>query len=69
MPNIKIIAVEPTNSAVISGQNANAHKIQGIGAGFIPKNLDINLIDEIVTVSDDDAISTSRKLAKEEGYL
>jgi len=69
LPNIKIIAVEPTNSAVISGQNANAHKIQGIGAGFIPKNLDINLIDEIVTVSDDNAISTSRKLAKEEGLL
>jgi cysteine synthase A len=69
LPNIKIIAVEPTNSAVISGQNANSHKIQGIGAGFIPKNLDVNLIDEIVTVSDDDAILTARKLAKEEGLL
>lgn len=69
LPNIKIIAVEPTDSAVISGQKPGPHKIQGIGAGFIPKNLDTNLIDEIITVSNEDAINTSRSLAKNEGLL
>lgn len=69
IPNIKIIAVEPKDSAVISGEDSGPHKIQGIGAGFIPKNLDTNLIDEIIKVSNEDAINTSRLLAKEEGLL
>jgi len=69
-PNIKIIAVEPASSAVISGLTpAGPHKIQGIGAGFIPKNLNCALIDEIVTVNDEDAFNTTRQLARTEGLL
>ena len=68
-PNIKIIAVEPEASAVLSGKSAGKHKIQGIGAGFIPKVLDVSLIDEIITVSDNDAIATARYLGHTEGFL
>ncbi len=69
LPNIKIIAVEPKDSDVISGGAAGPHKIQGIGAGFIPKNLNTNFIDDIITVSNDDAINTARLLAKDEGLI
>ena len=69
LPNIKIIAVEPKSSAILSGETANPHKIQGIGAGFIPKTLDTNIYDSIVKVSDDNAINTARDLAKKEGLL
>ena len=68
-PNIKIIAVEPADSPVLSGGNPGPHKIQGIGAGFIPKNYDASVVDEILQVSNDNAILTSRQLAKEEGLL
>lgn len=68
-PDIKAIAVEPANSAVLSGKEAGKHKIQGIGAGFIPENMDTTLIDEIITVDDDDAFDMARKMAKKEGIL
>lgn len=67
--DIKIAAVEPDNSAVISGKKANSHKIQGIGAGFIPKNLNQNLIDRVIKIKDDEAYQTARDLAKKEGLL
>lgn len=67
--NIKIIAVEPESSAVISGKNPRAHKIQGIGAGFLPDTLDRDIIDNIEPISDEDAFETSRLLAKSEGLL
>ena len=69
IPEIKIFAVEPKDSAVLSGQSAGAHKIQGIGAGFIPKILDVTIFDEIITVSNEDAIATARELALGEGLL
>ena len=68
-PNIRIIAVEPKSSAVLSGKPAGQHRIQGIGAGFVPEVLDRALIDEIVTVEDLDAYHMARRLAKEEGIL
>lgn len=68
-PSIKVIAVEPKNSAVLSGKAPGPHKIQGIGAGFIPEILNREIIDEIVQVADDDAFRTSRTLAKEEGLF
>ena len=68
-PNIKIVAVEPAESPVISGGNAAPHKIQGIGAGFIPKVFNRNVVDEVFTVKSDDAIHTNRELAKTEGLL
>lgn len=67
--NIKIIGIEPKDSPVLSGGAAGPHKIQGIGAGFVPEILDTDLIDEIVTVSNDDAYSFGRDLAKTEGLL
>jgi cysteine synthase A len=68
-PNFKAIAVEPTNSAILSGGNPGPHKIQGIGAGFIPEVLKVDLIDEIIKVTDEEAIAYGRRLAREEGLL
>lgn len=68
-PNIRIVAVEPTDSPVLSGGKPGPHKIQGIGAGFVPKTYDSSVIDEIIQVKNDDAILTSRILAREEGLL
>ena len=68
-PNVKIVAVEPESSAVLSGEAPGAHKIQGIGAGFVPKTFDRNAVDEIFKVANDAAILTSRKLAATEGLL
>ena len=68
-PNVKIIAVEPAESPVLSGGNPGPHKIQGIGAGFIPKNYNAAVVDEIIQVSNDNAILTSRQLAQQEGLL
>ena len=65
----KIVAVEPTDSAVLSGGKPGPHKIQGIGAGFIPKTYDSSVVDEIIQVEGDDAIRTSRELAQKEGLL
>lgn len=67
--NIKIIAVEPENCAALLGHEPGLHQIQGIGDGFIPPILDVTLIDDVITVSDAEAISTTRLLAKEEGLL
>jgi cysteine synthase len=68
-PSFQAIAVEPMNSPVLSGGNPGPHKIQGIGAGFVPEILRLDLIDEIITVADDQAIAYSRRLAREEGLL
>lgn len=68
-PNVKIVAVEPASSAVLSGGQAGAHGLQGIGAGFVPKNLDLSVIDEIITVTEDDAYKTARFLSEHEGIL
>ncbi len=68
-PNLKIIAVEPLNSNVLSGGKAGAHKIQGIGAGFIPEVLNTDIIDEVIPVSDENAFFYSRTIAKTEGIL
>lgn len=68
-PEFKAIAVEPIGSPILSGGKAGSHKIQGIGAGFVPEVLKIDLIDEVVTVTDDEAIEYGRRLAREEGLL
>ena len=68
-PNIRIVAVEPAGSPVLSGGKAGPHKIQGIGAGFIPKILDTSLIDQVIPVTDEDAMCTSRELSATEGLL
>ncbi len=68
-PNVKIIAVEPATSPVLSGGAPGTHKIQGIGAGFVPKNFNAAIVDEIIQISNEDAIITSRKLATTEGLL
>lgn len=68
-PKIEIVAIEPTSSPVLSGGKAAPHKIQGIGAGFVPANYDKNVVDKIVTVANDDAIATCREVAKTEGLL
>jgi cysteine synthase len=67
--DFKAIAVEPSDSAILSGGQKGPHKIQGIGAGFVPAILDREVIDEVVTVSNDDAFATARQLAKKEGIL
>jgi len=69
LPNIQIIAVEPKDSAVLSGGHAGPHKIQGIGAGFIPDILNTSLYNEVITISNEDAIATAKKLARDEGIL
>lgn len=68
-PGVKIIAVEPADSPVLSGGKPSPHKIQGIGAGFIPNTYNANAVDEILQVSNDDAIRTGRELARKEGLL
>ncbi len=68
-PSFKVVAVEPTDSAVLSGGKPSPHKIQGIGAGFVPSILKTELIDEIITVSNDEAIGMARRLPREEGLL
>ena len=68
-PNLKIVAVEPTDSPVLSGGKPGPHKIQGIGAGFVPSILKTDLIDEIIQVSNDEALAMARRLPKEEGIL
>ncbi len=68
-PGVKVVAVEPEASAVISGEAAGPHKIQGIGAGFIPKNFDRDVVDKVVKVSNDDAMRGARMLASTEGLL
>jgi cysteine synthase A len=67
--SVRTVAVEPVDSAVLSGQKAGPHKIQGIGAGFVPEVLKTDLIDEIIKVGNDDAARTARRLAREEGIL
>lgn len=67
--SFRAIAVEPTSSPVLSGGSPGPHKIQGIGAGFVPSILEVDLIDEVVTVTDDSAMAFSRRLAREEGLL
>lgn len=69
LPNVQIIAVEPKDSAVLSGGKPGPHKIQGIGAGFVPKVLNTTLYNEVITVSNDDAIASAKALAKTEGLL
>lgn len=68
-PDIKVVAVEPLRSAVLSGEKAGAHKIQGIGAGFVPEILNTEIYDEVIAVSDDDALKTGRTVGKTEGFL
>ncbi|WP_417747565.1 cysteine synthase A [Rosistilla oblonga] len=68
-PNFKAIAVEPKHSPVISGGAPGKHRIQGIGAGFIPGNLDMSVVDDVVLVDDEDAFETARQLAKQEGIM
>lgn len=68
-PDIRVVAVEPAASPFISEGRAGAHGIQGIGAGFIPENLDLSLIDEVVTVTDGEAFETTREVARSEGLL
>jgi len=68
-PEFRAIAVEPANSPVLSGGRPGSHKIQGIGAGFVPQVLNVAIIDEVVTIADDEAIAFGRRLAREEGLL
>ena len=69
LPNIQIFAVEPTDSPILSGGKPGPHKIQGIGAGFIPENLNTDIYGEVITVTNEDAMATAKALAREEGLL
>ncbi|MGB5984355.1 MAG: cysteine synthase A, partial [Desulfobacterales bacterium] len=69
LPKLKVVAVEPENSPVLSGGEPGKHKIQGIGAGFIPEVMDLALVDQVVQVSNDEALQTGRELARSEGIL
>ncbi len=69
LPNIRVVAVEPQNSAVLSGENSGKHNLQGIGAGFVPEILNTKIYDEIVKVSDEDAYLCGREICKKEGIL
>jgi len=69
LPALKSVAVEPIDSDILSGGSAGPHKIQGIGAGFIPKNLNTSIYDEVITVSNEDAYNMAQKVAREEGLL
>lgn len=69
IPEVKIIAVEPLDSPVLSGGKPGSHKIQGIGAGFVPQNVNLEVIDQVIKVTYDDALETARRLAKEEALL
>lgn len=68
-PSVKIVAVEPASSAVLSGNPSGAHKIQGIGAGFVPENFHADVVDEILPITDEEAVLTSRRLTKTEGLM
>ncbi len=68
-PSVKVVAVEPASSPVLSGGNPGPHKIQGIGAGFVPKVLDTSVYDEVITVANEDALSTGAEVGKKEGVL
>lgn len=68
-PSVKVVAVEPENSPVLSGGSPSPHKIQGIGAGFVPEVLNFDLLDEVIKVSDQEALDTARRLFKEEGLF
>ena len=68
-PEVKVVAVEPASSPVLSGGQSGPHKIQGIGAGFVPKTYNSELVDEVLPVENDDAIRTGRQLAQQEGLL
>ena len=68
-PGVKVVAVEPASSAVLSGQPSGAHKIQGIGAGFVPDVLNTAVYDEIIRVSNEDAFATGKEIGKSEGVL
>ena len=68
-PEIRVVAVEPAGSAILSGGQAGPHKIQGIGAGFIPNTLDTSCYDEVIAVTDEDAMATGKAIARQEGFL
>ena len=68
-PEVKVVAVEPASSPVLSTGKGGAHKIQGIGAGFVPETLDTKIYDEIITVENEDAFATGKEMAKTEGIL
>jgi cysteine synthase A len=69
LPNVRIVAVEPAGSPVLSGGEPGSHKIPGIGAGFVPDVLDTSLLDDVITVTDEEALEAARRLAKEEGLM
>ncbi|MEA2388982.1 MAG: cysteine synthase, partial [Thermoleophilaceae bacterium] len=68
-PDLRVVAVEPKSSAVLSGDRPGPHKIQGIGAGFVPAVLNLDVVDEIVPVDDEDALDTARLVSRREGIL